>query len=186
MSVALVRERITVDQYEALIVRGALTENDRVELIDGEIVERAAIGGQHAGCVDDLTELIFLGLAGRATVRVQSPIRLGTTSEAEPDLTLLRRREDSYRDQHPAADAILLVVEVGDSSIDYDRNVKAPLYARSGVPELWLVDLRAQRVDVCREPGPKGYRRIRQALAGETISPLAFPDLVLEIGRFLR
>ncbi len=153
---------------------GILSEDDRVELIDGEIVEMTAIGSRHAECVGRLTELFFHLAANRARVRGQNPVRVGPYSEPEPDLALVRPR--SYVAAHPESEDILLTVEVADTTADTDGEIKYPLYARAGILETWLVDLQEGFIEVCRKPSAGGYREIRQHGPGEQISPEALPD----------
>lgn len=175
------RRRFTVDEYYRMAEAGVLHEDDRVELIDGEVISMSPIGNRHGAAVDRLTELLVLRLAPRATVKVQNPLRIDQHSEPQPDLVVARRREDFYAAGHPRPDDTLLVVEVGDTSARFDRVVKAPLYARSGVPEVWLVDVVADEVRVLRAPGPEGYTDDAVKRRGEVISPGAFPDLVLRV-----
>ena len=164
---------------------GVLGEDDRVELIDGEIFEMSPIGRKHAGCVNRLNYLFSSRLAGRAVVSVQNPIQLSEHAEPQPDLTLLRPRADFYTDAHPTSEAILLVVEVADSSAEFDRQVKAPLYARSGIPEFWLVDVDQDRVGVYRDPTSAGYATTCVLRRGDVINPSAFPDLEIAVAEIL-
>jgi len=129
------RWKFTVDEYARMAEAGILGEDDRVELLEGEIVEMAPIGPPHAGCVNRLTRLLTSRLGDRAVVGVQNPIRLGSLSEPQPDLTLLRPRRDLYSEGHPEADDVLLVVEVASSTSAFDRQVKMPLYAQAGIPQ---------------------------------------------------
>ena len=179
------RHRFTTEDYHRIAEAGVLGEDDRVELIDGEILDRGPIGRRHAACVDRLTERLVGDLAGRAIVRVQNPVLLGEHSEPQPDLALLRRRADYYAAGHPAPADILLVVEVADTSVEFDRQVKAPLYARSGLPELWIVDVDRDHVTVHRDPTSEGYATVRVLRRGDTISPLAFPDLTIAVDDIL-
>ena len=179
------RRRFTVDEYHRMVETGVLREDDRVELIDGEVVVMSPIGNPHAACVDRLTELLIFALARRATVRVQNPVRLDDHSEPQPDLVVARRAEDFYASRCPGPDDTLLAIEVGDSSVRFDREVKAPLYARSGVPELWLVDLGAGEVRVCRKPTASGYADVTVKRPGDTVSIGVVPELVLRVGEVL-
>ncbi len=164
---------------------GILSEEDRVELIEGKIFRMAPIGSRHAGCVTCLIRL-FAGLIGeRMLLYVQNPVNVGDFSEAEPDVTLLRFRDDHYASSHPTQDDVLLLVEVADTSIRFDRNVKLPAYARNGIPEFWLVDLTKNTVEVHRQPSATGFRDIRKLRRGDLLSPLAFPDLKLNISDIL-
>lgn len=173
------RRKFTVEEYHLLARAGILKEDDRVELVEGEIVEMSPIGSRHAACVARLTA--WAGrLQGRAVAWVQNPVRLGDFAEPQPDLALLRPRADFYAAAHPTPEDVLLVVEVAETSSDYDRQVKVPLYARWGIPEAWLVDLDRDHVEVYRDPSADGYRHVRAVPRGERLAPAAFPDLSLQ------
>jgi Uma2 family endonuclease len=150
--------RLTVDEYYRMAEVGLLAPDARVELIEGEIIDMAPIGSRHASAVDWLARRFIEAVGESAIVRVQGPIRLGPRSEPQPDLALLRRRADRYAGGHPASGDVLLVVEVSDATLDYDRNVKAGLYARHGIPALWIVDLPQRRLHTFGRPGEGGYR----------------------------
>jgi Uma2 family endonuclease len=185
MSVHVSRHRFSVEAYSRMAECGILPRDARVELLDGEIVEMAPIGHRHAACVDWLTQALATGVSGRAIVRVQNPVRLGSRSEPQPDLALLRFRPDFYRSGHPGPAEVMLVVEVGDDSVDFDREVKPPLYAAAGIPEFWIVDLLAEHIDVYQGAGPQGYAQVTRGLRGDRISPASLPDLVLEVSAVL-
>ena len=153
------RHRYTVDEYRRMGETGILGEDDRVELIEGEVIETAPIGSVHAGTVDYLVGALLRGVGDRAIVRSQNPVALGSRSEPQPDLTLLQPRPDFYRSRHPTPADVFLVVEVADTTQRYDRQVKLPLYARHGIPEAWIVDLESNALSVFREPSADGYRR---------------------------
>ena len=155
------RYLFSVDEFARMGEAGIFAEDDRVELIGGEVREMTPIGAQHAGVVSRLTELFVTRAAGRAHVSVQNPIRLDRYTEPRPDLVVARRRRSHYTDRHPDADDVYLVVEVADSSLRYDRAQKVPRYGKAGIPETWLVDLAARTVTVYSEPGPDGYARER-------------------------
>jgi Uma2 family endonuclease len=176
----LAAHRFTVDEYHRMGEAGVFHEDDRVELVDGQIVEMSPIGVSHAACVTRLNQA-FAALAarGRATVGVQNPAVLGRHEEPQPDIAVLHYRRDGYGEAHPGPGDVFLLVEVADSSLGYDRGTKLPLYARSGVPEVWLVNLPGDVVEVFRQPREGRYRDERTARRGETIAPLAFPDLEL-------
>lgn len=146
-----------VDEYYAMAQAGILGEDDRVELIAGEVVVMSPIGSRHAGCVKALAGLLFRAAGRKAVISVQDPLRLGGSAEPQPDLAVLAWRADSYRSRHPEPKDTHLVVEVADSSLDFDREVKLPLYASHGIPEVWVVDLRAGIIEVHRSPGPDGF-----------------------------
>ncbi|MCX6022017.1 MAG: Uma2 family endonuclease [Chloroflexi bacterium] len=175
-SLQVTRRRFTADQYQQMGVAGILTEDDRVELLDGEVVEMAPIGPRHSSHVGRLTRLFGVQFSDVAFVWVQNPVRLDPYSEPEPDVALLRLRSDFYAASHPTPADVFVVVEVGDSSAASDRQVKALLYARAGIPELLLFDLGRDTVLVCREPAPEGYGYVRTLRRGDTWRPLAFPD----------
>src|SRR3990170_251848 len=159
MSVRLLTRRFTVEEYYRMAQAGILSENDRVELIEGAIVEMAAIGSRHAACVGRLTAVFSAAQTG-GIAWVQNPIRLGRHSEPQPDLALLRPRPDFYAQAHPGPEDVLLVVEVADTSVESDRGVKVPLYARAGIAAAWLVDLAGERLIVHAAPAPEGYRAV--------------------------
>jgi Uma2 family endonuclease len=166
-----------VNDYYRMAAAGILTEDDRVELIEGQIIQMSPIGSRHAACVDRVARLFFSGVGGLAFVRVQNPVRLGIRSEPEPDLALVRPSADGYVSAHPVPADTLLVVEVADSSASYDRTTKARLYARSAIPELWLVDLERDLMQGFRDPAARGYRTIQVYRRGDQLSPIALPEL---------
>lgn len=185
MAVQLTRRRFTVDEYYGMARAGILGEDDRVELIDGEIVEMAPIGPGHGGSVIYVNGHFFRRFGDRAEVSVQNVIRLDRYNEPQPDLALLRQRAESYRTAHPGPADVPLVVEVADTTLATDRRIKMPLYARFGLPEAWLIDLRHGVVLVHREPGPDGYLVVTTARRGEHLSPLAFPDREVAVADLL-
>ncbi|HVC35036.1 MAG TPA: Uma2 family endonuclease [Chloroflexota bacterium] len=167
--------RFTVDEYSLMAEAGILKEDDRVELIEGEIVQMSPIGRFHVGIVIRLNHLFVTRLGDVAQVSVQNPVHLHEYSEPEPDVALLVPRADFYTSALPTPADVLLLVEVADSSIEFDREVKIPLYARAGIREVWLVDLNAGAVSVFREPSADGYRSIQTLRRGAWASALAFP-----------
>jgi Uma2 family endonuclease len=181
MSVLLARHRFTVDEYHAMARAGVLTEDDRVELVEGEIVDMTPIGLRHQAAVDALNQRLARQCGDRAIVRIQGSVRLDVHSEPQPDALLLRPRDDFYRATPATAADVLLLVEVADTSLVYDRTVKVPLYARAGIPEVWLVDLVGERVEVFREPGPEGYRHRGTEERGVSLAPAAFPDVAVPV-----
>ncbi len=185
MAVQLLRRRFTVDEYHKMGQVGILGEDDRLELLEGEIVEMAPIGSRHQAAVDRLTELFSSSVTGRALVRVQGPVRLDRVSEPQPDIALLRRREDFYQSAHPGPGDVLLLVEVSDTYIDYVREVKIPLYARHAIAEVWLVGLEAGVVEVYRNPTDQGYQDVSESGRGQGLSPVAFPGLEVAVEEIL-
>jgi len=176
VAVQVQRRRFSVAEYEQLIAIGVLCEDERVELIEGELLAMSPFGSRHAGTVNRLNALLFDALRGRVLLSLHDPIQLPPTSEPQPDVALLRPRADFYTASHPTADETLLVIEVADSSLDYDRQIKIPLYARHGIREAWLLDLEHDVLLVYREPGPAGYQVTHTLRRGETVALLAFPE----------
>ena len=183
---AVARRKFTVHEYELMVRAGILREDDRVELVEGEVVQMSPISSRHAGAVNRMTAaLARLQVEGRAVVSVQNPVRLGEFGQPQPDVALLRPRADFYSTAHPGPEDVLLVVEVAEASAEYDRQVKVPLYGRWGIPEVWVVDLEGDRVEVYREPTGEGYGRQRFLSRGEVLRPLAAPDLELPVDQVL-
>lgn len=168
MAVYTEKKYFKVDEYHRMGEAGIFSENDRVELVEGEIVEMTPIGRRHAACVDRLTELLS-GLPD-VIVRVHNPVQLDVLTELQPDIALLKRREDFYSRSYPKSDDVLLLIEVADTSAAYDREMKLPLYARSGVPEVWLVDLNEGVVEVYSSPEGAEYRESQRAGSNETLA----------------
>ena len=154
---------------------GILTEDDRVELIDGEILKMSPIGSRHVGCVNRLNTLFSSGVGQLAIVSVQNPIRIDDYSEPEPDMALLKPRGDFYSQSLATAEDVLLIIEVADTSVEYDRNVKLPVYARAGILEVWIADLPGDGVEVNTEPINGAYQKTRRASRGEILIPVSFP-----------
>lgn len=175
MAVEVSRRRFTADEYQQMAKAGILREGDPFELIDGEVVAKMTIGPRHNAAVNRLNRR-FVSLVGdSAIVQAQGSVRLNLFNEPEPDLALLRPRHDFYATAHPGPSDILLVVEVAQTSIDYDRTVKAELYARLGVVEYWLVDLNVDVVTRHTEPSDDGYRRVEPLPAGASFAPQQLP-----------
>jgi len=176
MTLELTRRRFSVDEYERMGEAGILGEDDRVELLDGEIVEMTPIGSRHAATVNRLNALFAGRLGNLAQIGIQNPIRLDDLSEPQPDLVLLRPRSDFYAASLPTPEDILLLVEVADSSLRVDRQVKIPLYARAGIVEIWLIDLEQSRALVHRDPSEEGYGVVTEVQPDESLATLAFPE----------
>ena len=152
MSIQIARRQFTVAEFERMAESGILAADDRVELIEGEIVAMTPVGTRHAACVRRLDAILNRRLGQHVQVSVQNPIQIGDSSEPEPDVALLKPRDDFYAQRHPRPDDIVLLIEVAETSLDYDRDVKLPLYARAGIGEVWLIDLNARCVDVYSRP----------------------------------
>jgi Uma2 family endonuclease len=185
MAVTITKRRFTVVEYEKMAEAGILRDDERVELIEGEIIDMTPNGRGHQADFDRLNQLFSLGLSQRAIVRVQGSVRLSKRSEPQPDLVLLRYREDFYANADAGPEDVLLLVEVADASLSYDRDVKLPLYARAGIPEVWLVDINRKSIDLHREPGPQGYQETFTARGDESLSPQAFREFVLTANQVL-
>jgi len=185
MSVPLKRYHFNVAEFYRMADAGILTPADRVELIEGEIIEMSPIGSRHAACVATLTELFVRSAGSEAFVWAQNPLRLNDFSEPQPDVALLRRREDRYREAHPTPDDVLLVVEVSDTTAAYDRGVKVPLYARSGIAEVWLIDLTREVVEIYFQPAGGVYQQFREAGRGDRVTPPVIKELALAVDEIL-
>ncbi|HEU4371820.1 MAG TPA: Uma2 family endonuclease [Methylomirabilota bacterium] len=179
VEVAATRRRFTRSDYHRMVEVGILGEDDRVELIRGEIVEMSPIGRRHRAFVGNLAQLLIVRLAGRALVWVQSSIVLAEDTEPEPDLAVLRRGAVPFKERDAWAEDVLMLIEVADSSLAYDRSTKLQLYAEAGIPEYWVVDCAAEAIEVHRNPGPEGYRDTSRAAGTVTLTLQAFPDVEL-------
>jgi Uma2 family endonuclease len=177
--------RFTVDEYYRMAATGVLGPDERVELIDGEVYEMAPIGSRHAACVAALIRMFAPAIGDRALAWVQNPVRLDDFTEPEPDFSLLRPRPDGYSRSHPGPGDVLLLVEVADPSVMFDRNVKLPRYADVGVVEVWIVDLVERVVEIHRDPGAEGYAARSVARQGDTISASAFPDIAVPVAEII-
>ena len=179
------RHQFTVDDYHRMAEAGVLGADDRVELIQGEIVKRSPIGNRHAGCVMRVDRFFQQRLGTQAIVWVQNPVRVSDLSEPQPDVALLRLRSDDYTTANPTPADVLLVVEVADATAAWDRDVKLPLYATAGIAEAWLVDLSAGVVEARTEPAVGGYGQMRRLGSGRSLAPLALPEAALSIDDLL-
>ncbi|MCY2964720.1 MAG: Uma2 family endonuclease [Planctomycetota bacterium] len=185
MSATLVRHRFRVVDYEEMVERGILTEDDRVELLRGEVVEKTTIGPAHAASVSRLNRLFQRRLGELAIVSIHSPVQL-TDSQPEPDVALLKPRDDFYASATPRADDVLLIVEVADSSLETDQTLKREIYAETGIPEYWIVNLVDSCVEVYREPIASGqYGVMKRLVRGEALAPLRFPECEVAVSDFL-
>ena len=185
MAITIARRRFTAAEYHKMAEAGILGYKEPVELIDGEIVEMTPIGRRHMACVDRLTRFLVPALGDEAIVRVQGSLRLDEHSEPEPDLVILRPRADFYAESDAGPADALLIIEVADTSEHYDRQVKVPLYARAGIPEVWLVDLTAGNVTAYRRPDGTGYAEAFVATGTDELNPLAFPERILTAASIL-
>jgi Uma2 family endonuclease len=173
--------RLTVDAYHQMIAAGIFHGDDRVELISGELRTMPPISAGHAGKIKRLNRLLSARVGGEALVAVQDPLTLPDHSEPQPDVMLLRPRDDYYERGNPGPADVLLVIEVSDSSLRYDRETKLPLYANSDVPEVWLLDLPARRMEIYRDPGPEGYRQILLPDKSQTVAPTLLKTVAVKV-----
>ena len=178
------RRRFTVDEYLAMGEAGILYKEDRVELIDGVIIIMPPIGDSHEASTDWLTRLIVPPLIGLAIVRVQGSIRLNDRSAPQPDIAVLRERPLNEVGPYFPED-VHLVIEVADSSLSFDQGAKLERYAAAGIPEVWVANLREREVTAYAEPSGSEYASVRTYRVGESISPRAFPDVVLAVADFM-
>jgi Uma2 family endonuclease len=175
------RMRITTDRYQKMVATGVLTKYDRIELIEGEMLNMAPIGPKHATVADRLARLFMLAVHDAAIVSCGRPVNLGDFSDPQPDVMLLKPRLDDYSNSHPNAADVLLLIEVSDSTLTFDQSTKLSLYARYGVSEYWVVDVEGKRIVVYREPAAKCYVRKLEFSAPNAISPQAFPDVEVAV-----
>ena len=181
-------KRFTLEDYHRLAELGFFTEDDRVELIRGEIMQMAAKGTAHTNCCRDLLEELAGLVTGRAKLQCQDPIILSSNSEPEPDFAILRKRADNYRFSLPKPEDVFLVIEIADSTLNYDREVKLPLYAEAGISDYWIFNLIDNHLEAYSQPYPKGqgifgYSLKRILLPNQTICLPYFSDLILDLSK---
>ena len=185
MVVAEQTYRFTVDDYYRMGEIGIFPPDVRVELVDGEIKRMPPIHPPHASIIHRLNAVLARKLHGNVVVGIQSPIRLDDFNEPQPDVTVLRFRDDYYGSQHPSPDDVLLIVEVADTSLRYDRDEKMPRYGAAGIPESWLVDVQAGTITVFTEPRVGGYGQERVVTRGQEIMSVAVEGLRLQVDEAL-
>jgi Uma2 family endonuclease len=179
------RRPLTVAEYHRMGDVGILTEDDRVELIEGQLVAMTPIGSNHSGTVNSMTRQLVMTVGDRGVVAVQNPVQLDDLSEPQPDFAVLKPRADDYRAATPRADEVLLVVEISDSSLAYDRAVKRALYARHGIPEFWLVNVAANEIEVCRRPFGGQYASITRVGRDAILEPEQLPAVTIPAAAIL-
>jgi Uma2 family endonuclease len=179
-----VRRKIDVDTYHRMGETGLLGADERVELVDGDIVEMVPIGSEHAGTTGGLIRRLTLRLGETAFVTGASPLHIDRFNEPQPDVLVLRPRADDYRRAHPGPADVLWLIEVAQSSLAYDRGFKSRLYARAGVPELWIVDLAGRAIELHRRPTAEGYASVERRRTGE-LRPEALPAVALDVAAVL-
>lgn len=183
---SLPHRKFTVEEYHHFIETGIFSPEERLELWEGEFIEMSPIGRRHAGTVDFLSEILKDFLHKQAIVRIQSPIVLNNFSEPEPDIALLKRRDDFYRTVNATPNDVLLIIEVADTTVKYDRDVKFPKYAESDIPEAWLIDLENDRIEIHSEPTPNGYKLVKILHRGDIAESSVFEQIKISVEDILR
>lgn len=174
---SVIKRLFTVKEYYQMFEAGLFANGERVELIRGEIIKMSPIGRRHAACVDRCNYVFAAKLGGKVLIRIQNPLSLDNTSEPEPDVLLLKYKEDFYESGHPQTADVFLLIEVADSKINSDRELKIPLYVEDGITEVWLIDINSACIEVYRHPTIAGYQEIQKFYRGQNLSVLAFPDI---------
>ena len=181
MQADVTKKRFTVDEYYRMAEAGILKPEDRVELIDGEIIQMSPIGNEHAGCVNRVTDFFTNLFRGKAIVTIQNPVRLNKYNEPQPDLVLAKPRADYYASKHPTVEDVFLLLEVADTTLRKDRNVKLPIYAELGIPEVWIEDLQHDEILIFRNPSGQRYSTSLTLRRGNSLSVSAFPDIIFKV-----
>jgi Uma2 family endonuclease len=185
MRIEATKKLFTVDDYYKMADAGILSEHDRMELIEGEIIVISPMGPHHAAIVARVNHLLLALFREKAHLRPQLPLRLNDFNEPQPDIVLLKPRRDFYSSKHPGPADVFLVMEISDSSLKYDRDVKLPVYAAARVPEVWIADLPNDTLLVYRDPSGKGYKTFLSFGRGDELSCLKFPDVKLAVNDIL-
>jgi Uma2 family endonuclease len=186
MRTEVTKKLFTVAEYYQMAEAGIIGPEDRVELIDGEIIQMSPIGDRHAGYVNRLIRLFVGAFGRRAVVSVQNPVQLNNYTEPQPDVVVLKPRSDDYAGKKVRAEDALLIVEVSDKTLRYDRSIKLPRYTTAGIPEVWIVNIGAGELFVYRGPSGKTYGEAQTLRAGEVVSPLAFQDVTFQVHEILQ
>lgn len=181
MSVQFQRHYFNVDEYYRMAQAGVFAKDHRVELIEGEVIEMSPIGKHDAGCVKRLNKLLNRSVGELAIVSVQDPISIDDFSEPQPDLALLKPRADFYSNSHPTPADVLVVIEVADTSVNYDRSVKLPLYARAGIPDCWLILLPKEVMEVHTQPKNGKYQKVQRLKRGKVLASRSVKGLSLKV-----
>jgi len=180
------QHRFSVEDYYRMAETGVLRSDARVELLDGRIIDMSPIGPFHGGLVNRLSRLFNRLSNGRWLVSAQNPLRVDDHSEPEPDVMLLQPTADDYTSRHPQPKDVFLLIEVADSTLEYDREEKLPVYGRAGIAEVWIVNLQDATIEVYREPHFTGYGNKTLLRAGDQAKPLAFPDAAVDVAELLK
>jgi Uma2 family endonuclease len=179
------RRPLTVAEYHRMGEAGILTEDDRVELIEGQLIAMSPIGSDHSGTVNALNRMLVRAVGDRGVVAVQNPVQLDDLSEPQPDFSVLKPRADDYRRATPRPAEVLLIIEVANTSLAYDRAVKRALYARHGIPEFWIVNLAASEVEVCRTPTGDHYASVSHVGREGVLEPELLPGVTIPVAALL-
>jgi Uma2 family endonuclease len=185
MEIEVSKKLFSVDEYYQMAEVGILSPEDRVELVDGEILRMSPIGNRHLGCVNRANEVFVGALRGRVVVSIQNPLRLNNFTEFQPDIVLLKLRKDHYSAKHPMAEDALLVIEVSDTTFRYDHDVKLKRYAKAGIPEVWIVNPGQNELLVFRDPSNDRYQTGITYRPDDSITASSFPDTVFKAEDFL-
>jgi len=183
---AAIKREFTVDEFHHMLDCGLLSEDDRIELIDGDLIEKAPIGKRHVACVNRLTrEFVHQQKDDQYIVSVQNPLKLDTNAETQPDISILRYREDDYEDHLPEPDDVLLLVEVAETSLVFDQEEKVPLYAEHEIPETWIVNLSEEVVEGYSSPKTGSYASEKKSFPGEVLQPLAVSGVRFDVDKIM-
>src|SRR5215213_4237192 len=185
MSVQIARRHFNIAEYYKMAAAGVFSEDDRVELIEGEIIEMNPIGSRHAACVGRLTKLLERLAGDRVIVWVQNPVQVNDHSEPLPDVALLKPRDDFYAQANPQPQDVLLIVEVADSSVEYDRDIKIPVYAQAGIPEVWIINLPKEIVEIYTQLVGNTYQEIRVVERGKSFASKSVQKLRVDVNAIL-
>lgn len=181
-----IRHKLSVADYYRMGEAGIFHEDDRVELIEGDLIDMAPIGSRHASTVTRLERLLIKAAGDKAVVSGQNPLKLSNCSVPQPDVMVLRPRPDDYFNALPEPADVLLLIEVADSSINYDRKTKLPLYSRQVIPEVWIIDLNAQLLERYTQPNGDSYAQYESLNQRDTVSPASLPDIIIDLAQLLR
>jgi Uma2 family endonuclease len=185
METEVSKRLFTVEEYHRMGEAGIIHEDDRVELIDGEIIQMSPIGHHHFVSVTRATTFFIQAFGNRAVVSPQNPVRLSDWTEPQPDLVVFKPRADFYAKKKCTPEDVLFVVEVADTTLSYDRNIKVPRFAKAGIPEVWIEDLGHALLHVYRNPVGEAYQTVLVFRPGDSVSPLAFPETKFDVAQLL-
>jgi Uma2 family endonuclease len=186
MDTAIALRRLSVQDYHRMMESGILRPDERVELLEGQILQMAAKGTAHSAAVSRIENGFRTRLGSAVLLRFQDPIRLNDYSEPEPDVAVVRPDPLYYEDHHPTPSEVFLLIEVSDSTLKFDLEAKAPAYARSGITEYWVLDINDRKLHVYRVPGAESYQSETILSEALSIAPLAFPECVIEVQELLQ